>query len=69
MRVFIRAPRILQLGPKVTTIARRGPEVVGVRSGAIWGLTFHPELAGDPRIHERFLGEAERALARGSRSA
>jgi len=67
--VFIRAPRILQFGPKVTAIARRGPEVVGVRSGAIWGLTFHPELAGDPRIHERFLGEAERALARGSRSA
>jgi pyridoxal 5'-phosphate synthase pdxT subunit len=62
--VFIRAPRILRLGSNVTAMARRGPEVVGVRSGAVWGLTFHPELSGDPRIHERFLAEAERALAR-----
>jgi len=60
--VFIRAPRILKVGPKATAIAHRGDEVVGVRSGPVWGLTFHPELSGDPRVHERFLDEAERAL-------
>ncbi len=53
--IFIRAPRILGVGPGVTPFAYRGSEVVGVRSGAVWGLTFHPELSGDPRIHRAFL--------------
>jgi 5'-phosphate synthase pdxT subunit len=53
--VFIRAPRILLCGPGVEPLARRGEELVGVRSGAIWGLTFHPELTGDPRLHTLWL--------------
>ena len=53
--VFIRAPRILEVRPKATAIAWRGKEVVGVAQGAVWGLTFHPELASDLRIHRRFL--------------
>jgi pyridoxal 5'-phosphate synthase pdxT subunit len=60
--VFIRAPRILEVGPKAKAFAHRGGEVVGVREGAVWGLTFHPELSNDPRLHERFLEEAERML-------
>lgn len=56
--VFIRAPRILEVGPGVTAFAYRGPEVVGVRAGSVWGLTFHPELSGDPRIHRAFLEAA-----------
>jgi pyridoxal 5'-phosphate synthase pdxT subunit len=56
--VFIRAPRILEVGANARAFARRGEEVVGVRSGPVWGLTFHPELSGDPRLHERFLLEA-----------
>jgi 5'-phosphate synthase pdxT subunit len=55
--VFIRAPRILEVGPNSTPIARRGAEVVGVKTGSVWGLTFHPELSGDPRVHARFLAE------------
>jgi len=58
--VFIRSPRILSIGPDAAPIAWRGDEVVGVRSGAVWGLTFHPELSGDPRVHRKFL-EAVRA--------
>lgn len=58
--VFIRSPRILSVGPAATPIAWRGEEVVGVRSGAIWGLTFHPELSSDPRVHRRFLDTAHR---------
>lgn len=54
--VFIRAPRILDVGPSAEPIARRGTEVVGARSGAVVGLTFHPELSGDPRLHAWFLG-------------
>ncbi len=53
--VFIRAPRILSLGAGATPFAFRGEEVVGVRSGPVWGLTFHPELSGDDRIHRAFL--------------
>jgi 5'-phosphate synthase pdxT subunit len=56
--VFIRAPRILSVGPGAQPIARLRAEVVGVRAGHVWGLTFHPELSGDSRLHRRFLTEA-----------
>jgi len=55
--VFIRSPRILAVGPGAVPIARRGAEVVGVRAGPVWGLTFHPELGTDLRLHRRFLAE------------
>jgi pyridoxal 5'-phosphate synthase pdxT subunit len=55
---FIRSPRILAVGPEATPIAWREDEVVGVRSGPVWGLTFHPELSDDPRVHRRFLASA-----------
>ena len=53
--VFIRSPRILKVGKKAKPIAFRENEVVGVRAGAIVGLSFHPELADDPRVHAWFL--------------
>jgi pyridoxal 5'-phosphate synthase pdxT subunit len=53
--VFIRSPRILGVGPAAQPFAFRGPEVVGVQSGPVWGLCFHPELSGDSRIHRAFL--------------
>jgi 5'-phosphate synthase pdxT subunit len=53
--VFIRAPRILGVGADAQPIAWLGEEIVGVRSGPVWGLAFHPELAGDPRVHRAFL--------------
>ncbi len=56
--VFIRSPRILAVGGGATPIAWVENEVVGVRAGTIWGLTFHPELSGDPRVHRKFLAEA-----------
>jgi len=61
--VFIRSPRILSIGPDATPIAWRGDEVVGVRAGVVWGLTFHPELSGDSRVHRRFLEAAHAAAA------
>lgn len=61
--VFIRSPRIHSVGPEATAFAWRGGEVVGVRAGGIWGLCFHPELSGDPRLHRMFL-EAAHAAAR-----
>jgi len=55
--VFIRAPRIVTVRPGVTAVAHRDGEVVGVRRGPVVGLTFHPELSSDPRIHQWFLSE------------
>jgi 5'-phosphate synthase pdxT subunit len=53
--VFIRAPRILAVEGEARAIARRESEIVGVRQGSIWGLTFHPELSNDPRLFAAFL--------------
>jgi 5'-phosphate synthase pdxT subunit len=63
--VFIRAPRIVGLGPDVEVIARlagaHGPaaagEPVGVRAGHVVGLCFHPELTADTGLHAWFLNE------------
>ena len=54
--VFIRAPRITAVGPAAEVVARCGEEPVAVRQGRLLGLTFHPELTGDLRIHRAFLG-------------
>jgi 5'-phosphate synthase pdxT subunit len=53
--VFIRAPRIVDTGPGVEILARHDGEPVAVLQGRIMGLTFHPELTGDGRLHRAFL--------------
>ena len=53
--VFIRAPRIVATGPEVDVIAKHEGEPVAVRSRNLLGMTFHPELTGDLRIHRAFL--------------
>lgn len=55
--VFIRAPVIEQVGPGVEILATHDDHPVLVRSGPVWGSTFHPELSGDLRIHQQFLKE------------
>jgi len=60
--IFIRSPRIHSVGEGVSPFAWQGSEVVGVRAGPIWGLCFHPELSGDPRIHRMFLEAAHESL-------
>ena len=55
--VFIRAPRIARVGRGVEVVARHGGEPVGVRSGRVVGLCFHPELTADLRFHRWFLEE------------
>jgi 5'-phosphate synthase pdxT subunit len=52
--VFIRAPRILRLGPAVETLARHGGEAVMARQGRVLVATFHPELTDDPTVHAYF---------------
>ncbi len=55
--VFIRAPVLEETGSAVDVLATQGDHPVLVRSGAIWAATFHPELCGDLRLHQRFLDE------------
>jgi 5'-phosphate synthase pdxT subunit len=53
--VFIRAPRVRDVGPGVEVLAEHDGEPVLLRDGAILVAAFHPELTDDTRIHERFL--------------
>ena len=53
--VFIRAPRIVAVGPAAQVVAYHGEEPVAVRQGNLLGMTFHPELTQDFRIHRAFL--------------
>jgi 5'-phosphate synthase pdxT subunit len=53
--VFIRAPRITRVGRGVEVVASCRGEAVGVRQGRVVGLTFHPELTDDRRLHAWFL--------------
>jgi 5'-phosphate synthase pdxT subunit len=59
--VFIRAPRIEQLGADVGVLASLGGEPVLVRQGSFTAASFHPELTGDPWVHEATFGRAASA--------
>jgi len=59
--VFIRAPVIRTVCEGCEVLASFGGLPVLVRQGNILGATFHPELAGEPRIHRLLLGMCPRA--------
>jgi len=56
--VFIRAPRLKALGPRVEVLARLQDEPVLVRQGRVLAATFHPEIAGDEGVHRLLLKSA-----------
>jgi pyridoxal 5'-phosphate synthase pdxT subunit len=53
--VFIRAPWVEQAGPEVEVLARAADRIVAVRQGRLLATSFHPELTGDPRVHQLFV--------------
>ncbi len=58
--VFIRAPLVERTGPAVEVLATvRMPDgaekPVVCRQGPVLVSSFHPELVGDPRLHQLFL--------------
>ena len=59
--VFIRSPRISQVGPGVEVLARRDGFPVLVRQSRILAATFHPELSHDRRVHRLFVESVEAA--------
>ncbi len=65
--VFIRAPRFRAVGPGVDVLARHRGEPVLVQQGRVLAATFHPEIAGDTRLHQRFARTALGKAAYGRR--
>ncbi|MBD0330068.1 MAG: pyridoxal 5'-phosphate synthase glutaminase subunit PdxT [Thermoleophilia bacterium] len=53
--VFIRAPRVREVGPDAEVLAEYDGEPVLLRVGRFLVASFHPELTDDTRVHERFL--------------
>jgi pyridoxal 5'-phosphate synthase pdxT subunit len=58
--VFIRAPVVEDVGDAVEVLAESDGRPVLVRQGRLLASSFHPEMAGDARIHEMFVSLAER---------
>lgn len=66
--VFIRSPRIEEVGSGVEALAcLPGGEPVAVRQGQLLGTTFHPELTPDLRFHQLFLRQGKKRASRAIR--
>ena len=59
--IFIRAPRVRDVGEEVEVLAELEGEPVLVRAGRFLAASFHPELTDDTRVHELFLAAVEEA--------
>lgn len=53
--IFIRAPIATSAGVNVNVLARIDQGIVALEQGKHMAFSFHPELCGDTRLHERFL--------------
>jgi len=56
--VFIRAPRLTNLGPGVEVLASLDGAPVFVRQGNVLATTFHPELTPDRRVQQMLIEAA-----------
>lgn len=64
--VFIRGPIVEEVGEGVEVLARIDapePNIVAVRQNRLLATAFHPEMTGDLRFHEYFLGMVRDARA------
>ena len=54
--VFIRAPIVERVGPTVEVLGQLDDgRIVAIAQGNLLGTSFHPEVSGEARFHERFL--------------
>jgi pyridoxal 5'-phosphate synthase pdxT subunit len=53
--VFIRAPVVEEVGDRVEVVAELEGRPVAVERGHLMAAAFHPELAGETRLHRRLL--------------
>ncbi len=61
--VFIRAPWVEARGEDVEVLAEVDGHPVAVRQGNLLAISFHPEIAGESRVHELFLAAVRERLA------
>lgn len=54
--IFIRAPLITRVWGRCFPMCHLGGSVVLARQGNLLAASFHPELSGDLRLHDIFLG-------------
>jgi 5'-phosphate synthase pdxT subunit len=53
---FIRAPIVERVGESVEVLSSLADgRIVAVRQGHLLGISFHPEVTGETRIHELFV--------------
>jgi len=52
---FIRAPIVTDSGSAEVIATLPDGSIVGVRDGNVVGISFHPEVVGDTRVHEWWL--------------
>jgi 5'-phosphate synthase pdxT subunit len=64
--VFIRAPWLAEYGDAVEVLAEVDGHPVAARQDNLLVISFHPEIAGESRVHELFLRDVR---ARGARVA
>ena len=67
--VFIRAPWVEEHGDAVEVLAAVDGHPVAVRHGNLLAISFHPEIAGESRLHELFLEMVRRGTAPGPESS
>ena len=53
--VFIRAPQIREVGAGVEVLAEHEGVPVLVRQGQVMAAAFHPEIAGESRLHQLWM--------------
>jgi 5'-phosphate synthase pdxT subunit len=61
--VFIRAPRVADVGPDVEVLAEHDGVPVLLRDGRLLVAAFHPELTEDTRVHQLFLDRVREATS------
>lgn len=52
---LIRAPRIIKIGPQVTSLINKDNEIYLVEQENLLAATFHPEITEQTYIHQYFL--------------
>jgi 5'-phosphate synthase pdxT subunit len=58
--VFIRAPWVAEHGPEVEVLGEVDGHPVAIRQGNVFAVAFHPELAGEDRLHRLLLAQNAR---------
>jgi 5'-phosphate synthase pdxT subunit len=64
--VFIRAPWIAEAGDAVEVLAEVDGHPVAARQDNMLVISFHPEIAGEDRIHRLFLDGVRAAVSPGA---